>query len=514
MPEGRALDILPQIQALVCDKLHVVSYKWLSRNFSVSSNHAKRLLQEFVDKYGHELEVIYQLSGWLKSNPQTYHVQLASGLKLAEVKEEFKDKCSVQVYSVQACIPEDLALLWNAEFVQAEEFFSQPLTEENCLRDNRFCSISTSFVKRTLDGELGAAPAQPINGMGVPVKSKFNSIVKEQPVQPPQKGQAGKLSTKNGMQSTAVTSEKSDKIAPEVIDKGSKPSVVKESGIAVRTNKTKGQSEKALSGSTGSLANLWGRASAKSKPTGSAMETTIDVPDTADAQICAHEAADAASSDDDVPNINCKRESNGANSRKRRVVIDFSDDDEENVVSLASPDLPIGQKKDLDIGEQKRDILRDDQENVKGINSGSSSEVDIRSESKNMIAGISLQQKTHDHAPERITDKNQSTSTATTSPKRKKVLKTRIDERGREVTEVVWEGEAAASNNADKNITTSDAGNSFSGFDFRPPVANKAQVGGSSGPANPVSKGGNKKSARGGGKDTKQGNLLAFFKKI
>lgn len=131
-------------------------------------------------------------------------------------------------------------------------------------------------------------------------------------------------------------------------------------------------------------------------------------------------------------NINCKRESNGANNRKRRVVIDFSDDDEENVVSLASPDLPNGQKKNLHIEEQKRDISRDGQENVKVINSGSSSEVDIRSESKNMITGIPLQQKTLDHAPERITDKNQSTTTTTTSPKRKKVLKTRIDERGRE----------------------------------------------------------------------------------
>lgn len=131
-------------------------------------------------------------------------------------------------------------------------------------------------------------------------------------------------------------------------------------------------------------------------------------------------------------NINCKRESNGANSRKRRVVIDFSDDDEENVVSLASPDLPNGQKKNLDIGEQKSNTLGVSQENVQGINSGSSSEVDIRSESKDMIPGISLQQRTREHLPERIVDKNQSTSTAATSPKRKKVLKTRIDERGRE----------------------------------------------------------------------------------
>lgn len=55
----------------------------------------------------------------------------------AEAREEFDGKCSVQVYSVQACIPKDPAALWNAEFVQAEELFSQDATTENCLRDNR-----------------------------------------------------------------------------------------------------------------------------------------------------------------------------------------------------------------------------------------------------------------------------------------------------------------------------------------------------------------------------------------
>lgn len=175
-------------------------------------------------------------------------------------------------------------VLFNLEKFIQTLYFSIHLYDEylsDYYISSRFCSISTSFVRRTLDGKLGASPAQPINGMGAPVKSKFNSIVKEQPIQCPLKGQEGKLSTKNGMQSTTVMSEKSDKIAPEVIDKGSKPSVVKESGIAVHINKTKGQGEKALSGSSGSLANLWGRASAKSKYTGAAIEITNDVPDTA-----------------------------------------------------------------------------------------------------------------------------------------------------------------------------------------------------------------------------------------
>lgn len=59
-------------------------------------------------------------------------------LNFAEAKQEFNGNCSVQVYSVQACIPKDPAALWNAEFVQAEELFKQPSMADNCLRDNRY----------------------------------------------------------------------------------------------------------------------------------------------------------------------------------------------------------------------------------------------------------------------------------------------------------------------------------------------------------------------------------------
>lgn len=58
----------------------------------------------------------------------------------AEAKQEFDDTCSVQVYSVQTCIPKDSASLWNAEFIQAEDLFKQAPTINNCLRDNRYAS--------------------------------------------------------------------------------------------------------------------------------------------------------------------------------------------------------------------------------------------------------------------------------------------------------------------------------------------------------------------------------------
>ncbi|ONL99993.1 DNA-directed DNA polymerases [Zea mays] len=99
----------------------------------------------------------------------------------------------------------------------------------------------------------------------------------------------------------------------------------------------------------GSLANMWGRASAKPKPPSTTNSTAVEsVADlmllicstTLDAQICAKEEADGDSSDDEQ-GIKYKRESTNANNRKRRAVFDFSDDEEvDNIISIASPEVP------------------------------------------------------------------------------------------------------------------------------------------------------------------------------
>ncbi|URE12481.1 DNA polymerase subunit Cdc27 [Musa troglodytarum] len=523
MAADGALEIFPQVQALVLDKLQVVSYKWLSRNFSVSSNYAKRLIQEFAERHCSELEVIYTLSGWLKSEPQTYCVKLASTHKL-EAKQVFKDNCSVQVYSVQACVPNDLAVIWNAEFVQAEELFNQPLTEGNCLRDNRFCGVSNSFVKRIVDGKhVGAAAPWPMNGKGVAIESKGISTVKGQPVQHPQQGSGAK----NGMQSSiAVSSDNIEKVALDAASKVTKPPLIKESVSGGNAGKNKGQNVKSSSGTASSLASLWGNASAKSKPVTPAAETAIDTSiaaATAEAQICAREALDAANSEDEDHHNNHKRERNGVSGRKRRVFLDFSDDDdeEENVTSLSSPDVFKGkhaaeslpktesllERSKLSTAEPKGDRLSDGLDGTEGKNSSLPSDADERSASITM-GGISLKKKTKSYN-QGDTDKNNkdvTTTSTSTSPKRRKVLKTRIDNRGREVTEVIWEGETADSNMSEKNISVNDAAN-------RPPVANKAQAAGIAASTNP-GKGGNKKPGKGGPKDAKQGNILSFFKRV
>ncbi|XP_020151854.1 uncharacterized protein [Aegilops tauschii subsp. strangulata] len=515
MADGALLDLLPQIHALFSDQLRVISYKWLSRNFSVSSNDAKRLLQEFVNKHGSDHEVIYSVSGWLKNNPQNYCVKLTSSSKLEEARRTFKDSCSVQVYSIQACIPKDTAVLWNPEFVQAEELFNQPFDEENCLRDNRFCGVRNSFVKRTTTGKhVSSMPPKPTNSVVAPAVPKpssapkgQSSIVRQQDLPEPS----------DQVKETNIKAEKDN--AP-VLDKTVNAPSVKEPSVGVHANKTKAQNGKALPSNGASLATMWGRASAK--PKARAVTKAKDLPSvavTADAQICAKEEADADSSDDEK-SAHYKRASNGASNRKRRAIFDCSDDDndDDDFVAIASPEPPkqdarnpVTEAAQDNISEQKKvESKQDTVSDVKGFTKGTDSEFtsECKTGSDNGIngSGITLKEKAND-PPIDENKKDLAAETASTSPKRRKVLKTRIDERGREVTEVVWEGEAPASDKAEKNVTTTDATN-------RPTLPSKPQPAANTDRNSAPSKtAGSKKPAKAAA--PKQGkNIMSFFKKV
>ncbi|BAD72984.1 DNA polymerase delta p66 subunit -like [Oryza sativa Japonica Group] len=502
------LDLIPQIHALFADPLRVISYKWLSRNFSVSSNDSKRLLQEFVNKHGADLKVIYSVSGWLKKNPTNYCVKLTSGHKLEEARQEFKDSCSVQVYSIQACIPKDTAVLWNPEFVQAEELFNRPFDEENCLRDNRFCGVLNSFVKRTANGKLVSSfPPKPINSVAAAAPLKTSSAPKEQSAKGQQQGLPGSSSPKKG------TSNKAEKDISSVLDKATNAPVVKEPSIALQGNKNKAQNGKALPSNGGSLATMWGRASAKPKTPATTNPTVLpSVAVTADAQICAKEEANADSSDDEQA-VHYKRGSS-ANNRKRRAVFDLSDDDEDdNVVAIASPEPPeqcITNPIDEVAQESnpKQENLENKQEVEKDVKCciGRTESPECKTKSSNTVShsGITLKEK-NNGPPPNDNKQDHAAETASNSPKRRKVLKTRIDERGREVTEVVWEGEASAGDKAEKNVSDTGAANRATLSSKPQPVAKTEKSNASSKTA------GNKKPAKAG---TKQGNIMSFFKKV
>ncbi|XP_028755473.1 uncharacterized protein LOC114714855 isoform X1 [Neltuma alba] len=505
MAQTETLGILEDIESLVSDKLQVVSYKWLSRNYMVSSDAAKRLLQEFVRKHGTGFEVIYKLSGWLKSTPPSYHVRLVTGPKLAEAQKEFDGNCSVQVYSVQASIPKDPAVLWNAEFIQAEELFKQASSVDNCLRDNRFCGISNSFVRRNADSTQSfpaAQQAKPAAGLGIQesipkVSAQSHNVVKD------------------------VKSESHSTVNTRTSEHANKPEDKEKAFFPLPTGKKKVQAEKS-SAAGGSLANLWGRASAKSKPSSVPVDYSNAVSNSivasADAQISAREAGDGGSSDNDSQHFTLRKSSAGERSRKRRVVLDFSDEDEEDVISLASPELPKGQTsqdhKHDDKGSLENGISNNMQTDnmckVKEENTNQSPREDGSVISKCTNIGKSSADKTHSGAPEvSVNKKDNLENTVPCSPKRRKVLKTRIDERGREVTEVVWEGEETEAKKADNAPVKKDDKDASTTTVNRAPAAKKSSANATS---NPTGKGGNNKVGK--SKDPKQGNILSFFKRV
>ncbi|KAI4323039.1 hypothetical protein L6164_022677 [Bauhinia variegata] len=504
MAEVETLGLIEEIESLVSDKLQVVSYKWLSRNYMLSSNAAKRLLQEFVKKHESGLEVIYTLSGWLKSSPPNYHIKLVTGPKLAEAQKEYDGNCSVQVYSLQASIPKDPAELWNVEFIQAEELFKQPFSVDNCLRDNRFCGVSNSSVRRIVDG-TSVITASIQTKAAVGLRQTISTIVHQHSELPqPRQNKASASISKAGAQSPNmakdVNSENDSSRDRVVHDQACKPPADKKVVLQSPTGKKKVQADKNSSASGGSLANLWDRASVKSKPSSSPLaENSNTVSSSAEAQICAREAEEGGSSDDDCQNVNLRRSSNGDRTRKRRVVFDFSDEDEyEDAINLSSPDVP------------SKDLAQDQQNNKSKVKEERTSDEEANqpwSEDLSVISKCtstrkSSTEKSESHAPEiHVNKKDNSNNAAPGSPKRRKVLKTRIDERGREVTEVVWEGVETEAKKADNTATTNTVN--------RAPAPQKP--GKTNFASDPASKGGKKAWNT---KDPKQGNILSFFKRV
>lgn len=527
MAQIETLGILEEIESLISDRLQVVSYKWLSRNYLVSSNAAKRLLQEFVEKHRSGLEVVYTLSGWLKGDLPNYHIKLVSGPKLSEAKQEFDGNCSVQVYSVQTSTPKDPAALWNAEHVQAEELFRQHFTVDNCLRDNRFCGISNTFVKRNVDGTPSTV-ANPlpktVGGLGQAKSSSVQNTIVPQS----QQYKAQQSSERVGLQSPNVVKDvENEGTGTGVRGQSTNPPAEKEKYPPLPAGKNKAQNGKSASDTGGSLANFWGRASAKAKPSVPSEKNVISNPiASAEAQICAREALDG--SDDDGDDINFKRASVGEGSRKRRVVFDLSDEDEyEDAINLASPDIPKGQqphdqkqstkvvleKSSLNFDkETEEDMPKVKEEIVTDRESNQALREDSFVVSNGESARTSSTEKVQSCIPENDLNKDNATLATPNSPKRRKVLKTVIDERGREVTKVIWDGEETEGKKADSSATkkhdSSTSGNNVN----RPPGAKKSPPMGNTAPSNPTGKAGNKKA--GNSKDPKQGNILSFFKRV
>ncbi|KAL5647790.1 hypothetical protein ACJX0J_042145, partial [Zea mays] len=234
---------------------------------------------------------------------------------------------------------------------------------------------------------------------------------------------------------------KSEKDNSTLLDKAGNAPVVKEQSIDAHASKSRAQNGKTMPNNGGSLANMWGRASAKPKPPSTTNSTVVEsVAATLDAQICAKEEADGDSSNDEQ-RIKYKRESTNANNRKRRAVFDFLDDDEvDNIISIASlevpkqriPDPVIETAEGAEVNqknlENKDDVPNTEKGSSMGVDSDFTSECKTKTVNTMNHSGITLKENSSDPP---VSNKKQDSAVepASTTPKRRKVLKTRIDER-------------------------------------------------------------------------------------
>lgn len=144
-----------------------------------------------------------------------------------------------------------------------------------------------------------------------------------------------------------------------------------------------------------------------------------------------------------------------SSNRKRRVVFDFSDEDEdEDVVNLASPDFPNKQssqdsrqndkksseKATLNFNSQEENKSRLKEEKATDQKAHLPLRENVSAISKCTNTGKSSSEKLQSCASEVHVNKNNVNNAPPgppCSPKRRKVMKTRIDERGREGTYIL-----------------------------------------------------------------------------
>lgn len=144
------------------------------------------------------------------------------------------------------------------------------------------------------------------------------------------------------------------------------------------------------------------------------------------------------SSDDEDYGVSYKRESNDFGTRKRQYIINYSDEEDEvNVVSLTSPNPPneksfsdsLQSTENLSVKKEKANTDKLKTETL--VNEQENNEKSYGlSSSKSGIAEVSFLKAENNFHNE--LSKTNEKDNAPMASKRKKLVKTRIDERGRE----------------------------------------------------------------------------------
>lgn len=134
----------------------------------------------------------------------------------------------------------------------------------------RLCRISNSYVKRNVEGTHVNSTAVRNTSSPVAVASKGDPVHKTASVPQPQQKYQQQLSPRLGQQSNNVN----NKSHAVVHEEASKRATEREKVVQFPADKKDLQDNKVFPGTGRSLATMWGRVSAKSRPVESPAETS------------------------------------------------------------------------------------------------------------------------------------------------------------------------------------------------------------------------------------------------
>jgi len=306
-------EILESLEIAVGEKLQVMTYKAVCREYGVRANTAKQLLFEFAEKHRSRVSAVYCLSGLTKGAASKEVVRLVAAGSLASSREELAVVHGIHVFSVQPRIPKDPAEITESDKSAAEESMQSLLSGTGgggWLADNRFSHVKAPFVSRS-----AAAPAGDPSSHGAAGAAAAAAAVEAEKPRRPQTGPPAAATVKAEPAQGNPQAEAKD--APKA---AAKPADAPAAGGAKRRS-PKGKSAK------GSLGALWNRVPPKKEgPSGSdpaLAEAAAPVPPAASKD---EESEDEEEEEDPIQVLNA------ANRSRRRCIVEDDDDEEEEEV--------------------------------------------------------------------------------------------------------------------------------------------------------------------------------------
>lgn len=119
--------LLENIEEYVMEQKKVVTYKWLSRTFSLNVNQAKQLLAIFHMKHKNmkhkSIQGVYYVSGMRTNSDgaKTHQICIVTEDLLEATKSQLDPITSIHLYSVQKGKPKETAPIYNVDFEQLKK---------------------------------------------------------------------------------------------------------------------------------------------------------------------------------------------------------------------------------------------------------------------------------------------------------------------------------------------------------------------------------------------------------